>query len=173
MEVFLVRHTKPDVPSNLIYGRYDVPLASSYTEEREAILPNLPSDPDVVFSSPSSRCSKLAYSYSDKIIQDERLYEMNFGAWEAQTWDGIDRNESELWMRDFVNRCPPQGEKLSEMNCRVMDFWKSLLSMNYHKAVVFTHAGVIRLILANHEGIPISSMFDNKVEYGQVILLKV
>jgi alpha-ribazole phosphatase len=37
---------------------------------------------------------------------------------------------------------------------------------------IVTHAGVIRLLLANVRGIALTDIFDIKIHYGEVILVK-
>ena len=173
MEVFLIRHTCPDISKGLIYGRLDVPLATTFKEEKEAIIRQIPDGIDAIYSSPSKRCTQLAEELSSSYLIDEDLYEMNFGAWEAQTWETINRGESEFWLEDFVNRCPPEGENLREMQVRVMRFWNKLNKSDAERVVLVTHAGVIRLILCQINNLPLNSFFDIKVEYGEVIKMDI
>lgn len=172
MEVLLIRHTRPDISPGLIYGRLDVPLASSFVEEREAILKLLPERMINVYSSPSQRCTQLAAHLSSFFITDEDLCEMSFGAWEGYTWETINREESEFWLEDFVNRCPPDGESLKDMQTRVTRFWNKLLQSDAEHVVIVTHAGVIRLILAQINRLSLDSFFDINVQYGEVIRVK-
>lgn len=173
MEIFLIRHTAPAVDKGFIYGRTDVPLAESFDAEKELIRTKLPEHIDLVFSSPSSRCALLAQKIKDSFKTDERLMELDFGLWEGKTWETIDRSESERWMKDFVNNCPPGGETLNEMNNRVMSFWEELILRPYHRIVVITHGGVIRLILAAVNASPLKSIFDVNINYGEVVSLNV
>jgi alpha-ribazole phosphatase len=104
-------------------------------------------------------------------VEDDRLMELDFGLWEGKTWDTINRLESERWMEDFINTSPPEGESLYQMNERVMNFWKELLQYPHQRIAIITHAGVIRLILAAINSIPLQSIFDINVQYGEVITL--
>jgi alpha-ribazole phosphatase len=171
MEIYLIRHTTPDIYKGLIYGRLDVPLSESFSTEKESVIVKLPEHIDLVISSPSSRCILLAREIAEFYVKDNRLMELDFGLWEGKTWDTIDRKESEQWMADFINTAAPQGESLGKMNERVMDFWNELLKWPYKRVVIVTHAGVIRLILAAFNAIPLSSVFDINVQYGEVIRL--
>ena len=172
MEVFLIRHTTPAISKGLIYGRTDVPLTENFDTEKELIKSKLPQNIDLVVSSPSSRCTLLANEITGSFITDERLMELDFGLWEGQTWDTIDRAASEQWMEDFVNNRPPNGEALQEMNTRVMVFWKEILLLNYQHVAIITHAGVIRLILTAVNNASLQSIFDIKVNYGEVISIQ-
>ena len=171
MDITLIRHTTPAVSPGLIYGRTDVPLADSFAMELAAVREKLPVTFDVVYSSPSRRCMHLAEQLAPSVGIDERLRELNFGEWEGQTWDTIDRQASELWMQDFVNNAPPGGESMRQMNERVMDFWSELIRQPYQHVGVVTHGGVIRLLVAADRQIPLVSAFTIDVTYGDVITL--
>ncbi|MEN0052106.1 MAG: alpha-ribazole phosphatase family protein [Mucilaginibacter sp.] len=173
MEVFLIRHTAPDVFKGFIYGRTDVGLAESFDTDKRLVIDKLPDHIDIFISSPSSRCSLLAREITDSYLEDGRLMELDFGSWEGKTWDTIDRLESEKWMSDFVNTSPPGGESLNQMNERVMGFWKELLQYPHQRIAIITHAGVIRLILSAVNSTPLQSLFDINVQYGEVINLNI
>jgi alpha-ribazole phosphatase len=173
MEIFLIRHTTPVVDKGFIYGRTDVPLADSFDAEKELIRTKLPEHIDLVFSSPSSRCTLLAHEIKDSFKTDERLMELDFGLWEGKTWETIDRSESERWMADFINNRPPEGETLQEMKSRVMDFWNELPPLPYQRIAIITHAGVMRLILTAVSSAPLQSLFDIPVNYGDVMALNI
>lgn len=169
MEIYLIRHTTPAIAKGMIYGRTDVALADTFIEEKATILEKLPPKIDTVFSSPSTRCTQLASHITESYRTDERLYEVNFGQWEGKTWDTVDQKELDPWMQDYVNICPPEGESMLQMQERVMSFWNELLQMLPNKAVVVTHGGVIRIILAAIRNIPLASIFEIKVGFGDVI----
>lgn len=171
MEVFLIRHTRPEIGKGFIYGRTDVELADTFGKEKEELLKVLPHRFDRVYSSPSLRCARLAAVLSPQFITDERLFELHFGSWEGQTWDTIDQTESHFWMADYVNRSTPGGESYKQMQERVNSFLKELKSLNLDRVAVVTHAGVIRILLAADQVLPLTSSFDLKVEYGQVFRL--
>ncbi|MBC7390250.1 MAG: alpha-ribazole phosphatase family protein [Opitutaceae bacterium] len=173
MEVFLIRHTQPDIENGLIYGRHDVPLVNSFEQEKNYILEQLPDSIDLVFSSPSTRCTKLAEALSIDYIIKEELCELNFGDWEGKTWDTINRQESEFWMEDMLNRCPPGGESLLEMKNRVLGFWQQITSLESSFIALVTHKGVIRIILSELNNTPDSSFFDIKVDFGEVFKVHV
>ena len=56
MDVYLVRHTAPNVLSDICYGQADVELGSSFNDEFNLLNPKLThlTDP-LVFSSPLQR----------------------------------------------------------------------------------------------------------------------
>lgn len=172
MEIYLIRHTTPDIQKGLIYGKMEVPLKSSFALERDILLKQLPACLGALYSSPSGRCCALARAIDKNYHIDEGLYEMNFGDWEGKTWDTINRTESERWMEDFVHRSPPNGESMLAMQQRVMETWyKITATAVHHPIAVVTHAGVIRIILAHYGNIPLKNSFDLKVDFGSVFKL--
>jgi alpha-ribazole phosphatase len=95
MDVYLVRHTTPDVDSGVCYGQADVGLADSFESEWLILRSKLAHlATPVVFSSPLQRCAKLAqravdhFNFSSPFI-DARLMELNFGDWELKAWQDI------------------------------------------------------------------------------------
>lgn len=171
MEIYLIRHTTPLIKKGLIYGRMDVPLAHSFTAEKEDVLKQIPVDLDIVYSSPSGRCKQLAAEISPEYILSEALYELNFGDWEGDTWDTIDRDACEVWMADFVNQAPPNGETMLEMQKRVLLFLNELLKLPDQHVGIVTHGGVIRIILAHYKNMALKDSFTLKIGMAEVFKL--
>lgn len=172
MEVYLVRHTETVCEKGICYGQTDVNLKEPYQEQFEWIKSQIPTD-FIVYSSPLSRCMLLANYLSPSIITDSRLMEMHFGDWEMKKWDAIPEADFTPWMTDFVNVAVPNGESFVGLHQRVTDFLTTLLSEEYSKPVVIvTHAGVIRSILCQFSNLPLKDAFTNKVDFGDVIKLK-
>ena len=173
MEVYLIRHTTPLLTPGIIYGRSEVLLTETFDQEWEVVKRQLPEDFDVVYSSPALRCTELAKRITPDFRIDNRLTELNFGEWEGKTWDTVDQVQLQLWMDDFVNVTVPGGESMLEMFERVKDFWQELSSISCQKSAIVTHAGVIRLILSLVRQIPLASVFEIKVSYGEVIAIEI
>jgi probable phosphoglycerate mutase len=112
---------------------------------------------DKIVSSPMLRCSEFARKLSEKhsipLHIDEQLKEVGFGCWEGRTPDEIkDDNleEYEAFYRDPVNNRPRGAEPLHEFTQRVIIAYKQIAetSRGQH-ALIVTHAGVIRAIIAH------------------------
>ena len=173
MEIYLVRHTTPSLSPGLIYGRLDVPLEETFPAEFEIIKTKLPRNPDIIYSSPSTRCTLLAQKINPVFHTDNRLTELDFGDWEGATWDTVNEVDLKIWMDDFVNVVVPGGESMQQMYMRVLSFWSDLTQSAHKKAVIVTHGGVIRLILAHLRNIELAKAFDIKVAYGEVVVLDI
>ncbi|WP_426293444.1 histidine phosphatase family protein [Dyadobacter endophyticus] len=169
MEICLIRHTTPVFEAGLIYGRKELLLHADFPSERDAVCSQLDDDFDVIFSSPALRCTELARAISPAFSTDYRLQELDFGEWEGKTWDTVDQQALQLWMDDYVNVCTPGGESMVQMYARVREFWEEIGQTGYGKVAIVTHAGVIRLILSIVNEIALTSVFDIKIAYGEVI----
>lgn len=169
MEIYLIRHTTPDVPAGTCYGATDVPLTDSFDAEWEEIAGQIPSGWDAVWHSPLSRCARLAQRLaSDQVKVDPRLAELDFGAWEMKLWDDIDQNRLSEWMTDFVHVAPEKGETFIAMQQRVLSAWEELQALGYDRIACVTHAGPIRAILSNVLGFPLSNAFSLDIKYGSI-----
>jgi alpha-ribazole phosphatase len=172
MIVYLVRHTQVNNPANLCYGRSDIGLADSFEREAGEVAAKLPpgSAIDMCISSPSTRCMRLAeYLYGVPVASEPSLMELDFGTWEMQPWDDIDRQAMDRWAEDFVNRPCPGGESFANLSARVSEFWDSLPSRSGSKTVVLvTHGGVIRALLALLHGQGLEKAFGSDVPPGYV-----
>jgi len=175
MDVYLVRHTTPDVASGVCYGQADVGLAESFDMEWSMLMPKLAHlvNP-LVFSSPLQRCAKLAQRAVDhfnfsSLLTDARLLELSFGDWELKAWEDIPQGVVGDWTDEHVMQAPPNGESYVDLHLRVKTFLYDLdKHQNYKQALVFTHAGVIRALVAEALKVPLREASGTKVNYGSV-----
>lgn len=169
MEIYLIRHTTPNIEKGICYGQLDIDVTSSFEDEATKITTAITIETDtIVYSSPLKRCTKLASKFSKNIIIDERLMELNFGDWENHKWDNIPKLELDLWMNDFVNVKIPNGEAYTDLFKRATEVFYEITSNNSNKIIIATHGGVIRSIITKINKIPLSKSFDFKIEYGEI-----
>ena len=167
MRLFLIRHPLPDVAAGTCYGRSDLALAADPLACAEALRPLLPANAPL-FSSPLERCRRLAELLHPAPRFDDRLRELDFGAWEMQAWDAIDRAALDAWAADPLHFRPPGGETVADLRLRVRDFLDGLAE----DAVLVAHAGVMKLCVAELAGIPATEWFAMKFDYGTVTLIE-
>lgn len=173
MEIYLIRHTAPNIEKGICYGQTDLDVADTFQEECGIIHKNVIFNSTTkVYSSPLLRCKKLAKTFSSEIQYDERLMELDFGAWEMQEWDTIPDDQLTPWMKDFVNVQVPQGESYTFLQKRVLDFFNTCFSDIHEKKIIVTHAGVIRSLIADLKGIPLKDSFSIQLNYGHVLRLE-
>jgi alpha-ribazole phosphatase len=180
MEVYLIRHTKPNIEKGICYGQSDVPLSESFKKEAEILMKHLPAKFNVIYSSPLARCDKLAtyianshQLMANSLKTDERLVEMNFGDWELKNWDAIDQSQLNSWMQDFVSVKVPNGENFEELYSRVSSFVDELLKGQHEKVAIVTHAGVIRSVVSKILEVPLKNVFKLPVDYSSVTKLNI
>jgi alpha-ribazole phosphatase len=172
MQLYLIRHTAPDIQPGICYGQSDILLKNTFESEWELLKINLPLDAEIIFSSPLSRCLTLATKIGShlnlKITTDVRLMEMNFGRWELRDWNDIDQVALHKWMNNYQSEKCPDGECYEDVLVRVKTFLEHLKETKLKSVVVVTHAGVIKLaesILNPHAAKNVLAM---KVAYGGI-----
>ncbi|HEY0138799.1 MAG TPA: histidine phosphatase family protein, partial [Nannocystis sp.] len=86
--LWAIRHA-PVQAVGLCYGRSDVETAIGHDTAAARVLAYGPWSLDRVWSSPSARChepaARIAAALAVPLVIDERLYELDFGAWEGLT----------------------------------------------------------------------------------------
>ncbi len=175
MEIYLVRHTSVDVPKGTCYGFTDVPLKNTF--ETEAAVTKLRLDGvefDCAFTSPLSRAVRLAEfcGYGDA-VRDDRLKEMNMGAWEMQLFDKINDPHLEKWYGNYLEERTTGGESFRDLYGRVSSFLDELRQRECRRAVVFAHGGVL-LCAQVYAGVTdIRSGFSNLTPYGGVVVVNI
>ncbi len=148
MKLWLVRHAMPVIASGVCYGASDVPADVVGTEAIAKTLALALPDGVVVVASPLQRCACIAASLTVlrpdlRWLTDTRLQEMNFGAWEGQAWDAIDRRDMEAWTADFADWRCGGAESVRDVMQRVGSAWDDAKTSRVETAWI-THAGVIR-----------------------------
>ncbi len=173
MEIYLVRHTTPDVAKGTCYGQADLDVTDTFHSEAEIIRQHLPPTVKAVYSSPLQRCRKLAeHLFEDHPprLHDE-LKEIDCGRWEMRLWDDIPKHELEPWMNDLANVRTTDGESYRDLFDRVSRIFDQI----HHQelpAVIVAHGGVIRSILSHITGTELIESFKVfSFSYGCVIRL--
>jgi len=164
----LIRHPKPLVAPGICYGRLDI-SAENFAAVAENLRANLQSGLPV-WSSPLQRCRKLAELLNPNVIVDERLMEMDFGAWEGRSWDDIPRPELDAWAADVAGYAPPGGESPLVLQQRALDF---VAALAVPEVVIVTHAGVIRTLLAHWQGLPPARWTELVFDHGSCTRVEV
>lgn len=144
-ELWLVRHGETEWnAAGRFCGRSDPPLTDRGRTQAASLRPEL-RDREFVscLSSPSLRAIETArLAYGEPAI-DERLRELDFGDVEGRTWmecsDDLRRK-----LADYETFEAPNGESVAQLSARVAAL---LAELGAGRHLVFTHGGVIRLLL--------------------------
>lgn len=165
MRLYLIRHPPPAVAPGICYGATDLPLAEDPAVHAAALRPLLPTDVPL-FASPLERCRRLAELLHPAPVFDARLREIDFGAWEMQPWDALDRKLLDAWAADPFRFVPPGGEAVAALRARVAAFLAGLPD----EAVLVAHAGVIKVCAAELAGE--ENWFGLRFDYGAASLIE-
>ena len=171
MEIYLIRHTKPDIVKGTCYGQADIGTTDSFLYEASCIQQHIPAGIQTVYSSPLRRCRQLAeFLFPEKsIFLDDRLKEIHCGEWEMRLWDDIEKSHLQHWMQDSLNVRMPGGESYTELYNRVRHFFEGVQTYNQPLAIV-SHGGVIRSLLSHINNIALEDSFHTfSIRYGCVI----
>jgi alpha-ribazole phosphatase len=175
MDLYLIRHTKPQVLDGVCYGQADIDVASSFDEEFEVLKNKLNAiQPKEIFSSPLQRCLKLAHASathlnSATVMPDNRLMELNFGDWELQPWSDIPQGIVGEWTEAHIRHTTPNGESYQDLYLRAKNFLEEISEKHEGEALIaFTHAGVIRALVAEALNLPLIHAVRLQIDYGSV-----
>ncbi|NMH86645.1 alpha-ribazole phosphatase [Flavivirga algicola] len=174
MEIYIIRHTTPNIEKGICYGQTDLDLADTYSKEFKTITQQIPNSKSyLVKSSPLKRCALLANHLNSQVLFDDRLKEFDFGDWEMKRWNDISEETLNPWMEDFVNTRVPNGESYIDLASRVHSFFEDIIySKDKQNLIIVTHAGPIRAFLASVLNIPLEKSFHIKIKYGAIFHLK-
>lgn len=195
MEIYLIRHTSVEVPKEVFYGQTDVPLKATFEQEAAQVKERLveikagflpDTDFDYVFTSPLSRCVKLAdacgYTGAER---DDRLKEINFGAWEMRRFDEIQDPVLQQWYDDYLHVRATGGESFQDQYARVASFLEELqtryeggdlpageMKNRPVRVAVFAHGGVILCARIWAGEITPEQAFSSLTPYGGIVRLE-
>lgn len=148
MQLILVRHPAPDIAPGVCYGRQDVDLSAAGLTAVEPMRAALAaSGIGRVVTSPARRCLRLARALTADPIVDDRLQELDFGAWEGLSWDLVPCNLLDSWAADPLGFAPPGGESGAALIARVRLACLALREAG-RDGIVITHGGPLRLMPA-------------------------
>ena len=180
MKIYLVRHTAVDVPRGICYGQSDVPLKETFVHEAadvagrlDAVLPDK-SILDAVYTSPLSRCTRLAEfcGYGDA-LHEPRIMEINFGEWEMQDYSSISDPRLQEWYKDYLHVRATGGESFEDQFNRVAEFLQELKSSGKRNVLCFCHGGVLICAKILSGAISQQEAFSSLDDYGSVIGLEI
>ncbi|WP_175770096.1 alpha-ribazole phosphatase [Burkholderia anthina] len=179
MDVVLIRHPAVAVEPGVCYGRSDVPLATPAEPGALAVRDHLLAlgapAPAQVWTSPLMRCSsvadRLAQALDVPLRCDAGWQEMDFGTWEMQRWDDIDRAALDAWAADLMHACAHGGESVARFAARVARVADALTQADAPYWAL-THAGVIRAFASHVLRVPLDTLLSRPVPTGGVVWLR-
>lgn len=176
MDIFLIRHTAVAAAKGICYGHTDIELAPSWQHDFERLRRKLPRQAlqaDRVYSSPLSRCLRLAHFLREDVYIEKRLRELNFGDWENRSWDAIPAAQIQAWRADYQHTVIPNGESWSQLSARLDEFFAELRATGLQTVLLVTHGGPVLVLLARILSLPLENVFRLQIDYGSLSALKI
>jgi alpha-ribazole phosphatase/probable phosphoglycerate mutase len=168
--VILVRHAQPvEDARGRCYGTLDVELSDAGRAAAAELAQHLRGR-GAVYSSPRRRALETATAISPDVVVDDDLRELDFGELEGRTYDEIAASEPELyraWMERPTTVEFPGGESFAVLQRRVV----AALDRIEEPAIVVTHGGVIRAVLAHWLSMPDEAIFRFALDYCGVTIV--
>jgi phosphoserine phosphatase len=163
---YFIRHGETQWNAEgLLSGRTDVPLSEAGMRQAQLLAERLRAVPvEAMYSSPLERAVETARLIGQAIgresVVDQRLVELNYGAWEGRTFEEVIRSAPDdyrNWAADPAHVAPPEGETGLHLVERVMPFLAELAQRHQKgNVVVVCHKTVCRLVACQIMGIPLS-----------------
>lgn len=163
--VFMVRHASHSLLDRVLAGRQiDIGLDETGWLEAEALAQTLETQTIThIHSSPRRRAQQTACAVGQRlglaVETAPALDEVDFGLWAGRAFADLDRDS--LWVRWNSERSTvraPSGECMSEVLLRVMDHLATFSRSHPDaRAVMVTHAEVIRALVLKRSGLPLSA----------------
>jgi broad specificity phosphatase PhoE len=175
--LILLRHGEPDeTVDGRCYGRLDPGLSQRGREQmRRAWLLLANQCPSAIYSSPSRRAVESAALRPIDVpppAVDERLREIDFGAFEGLTYDEISvryPQKYDHWMARPTDVVFPNGENFAAMSARVAQAIEEIRQKHAGETVVtVSHGGPNRVALAQALELDPSHIFRLAQTYGCV-----
>lgn len=173
--IYLIRHTTPNIAKGIWYGRLDVDVAASFATEAAGILAALSTANIATFySSPAQRCSKLAHHLAgeNRVQIDPRLQEINFGQWEGKNFNDIPRAQIDAWAADVENYVMPRGESPAMCRDRAQLFFNEHIQTATQNCAVIAHGGSIKALLSIVANQPLAAVAQWEIAFGAVVAFK-
>jgi alpha-ribazole phosphatase len=181
MDIVLIRHPAVALDAGVCYGHSDVALAENAEATSNALAVKLASlqvpAPRVLITSPLTRCAALAAEIANDfgcvVSHEERLKEMDFGDWETQRWDTIDRALLDDWAANFEHARAHGGESVAQFVARVRAWFDAFAqTRELSPAYVVTHAGVMRAIASRVLEVPLARCLQWSLDMTGIVWLQ-
>jgi alpha-ribazole phosphatase len=170
----LIRHAEPEESARgRCYGSLDVELSPAGRVEAAALGKALAgAGVTAVYASPRRRATQTAGALGLRVQVDDRLRELDFGAFEGRTYAEIEAEHPEVfrqWMTAPTTVRFPGGESFALLRERVLEIVEEIRERHADGTVaVVSHGGVVRAVLADCLAMPAEAIFRLDVAYASV-----
>ncbi len=186
MTIFLLRHghiefsgTESDGPKRFL-GQTDAPLNHTGREQARIWQSELAEkNLTKIYASDLVRCAETARIIAGNGAVGIRLLpslrEINLGTLEGLSMDFVRTEFPEEWKKrgdDLLHYRPEGGESFADLRDRVLPAFETIAREHEGNILIVAHAGVIRMILCQILGIPVSNLFRIGQSHGCLNILE-
>jgi broad specificity phosphatase PhoE len=134
--------------------RINAPLDEKGLDQARLVIPKIPADAGIIYSSPLKRALQTAQIIADHlqlhVEATQDLAERDFGSLSGKTWDEIDKESGQpLSEKDKNLEYDYQtygGESVEQVRARLLNFIQHIKSKHSDTVVAVTHFGIISLM---------------------------
>jgi alpha-ribazole phosphatase len=176
--LLLIRHAQPaEEARGVCHGRLNIGLSSRGQRRAHLIARTLERiQIAAVYSSPSTRAletaTPLASAHNLTPTVDDALREIDFGELEGRRYDDIQAEHPDLyreWMQTPTKVRFPGGESYAQLQARAVEAMEAIRTSHRGSlAVIVSHGGVLRAMLAECLRMPAETIFRLDQSYGGV-----
>jgi len=171
-KIYLVRHGQTDWNLAMRFqGKENIPLNETGRNQARLLSQRLSKEElTAVYSSPLLRARETAeiiagrHGLTPHLVEGMR--EICFGCWEGKRYSEMskkEQNEVDRWLLDPENSNISGGETFKHFKERIFQSYKELLIVNQRDFVLVTHAGAIKVLVADILGLPFSRIAGLKL----------
>jgi alpha-ribazole phosphatase len=179
-KIFLVRHAVTELNKQRRYcGVSDVCLSPEGLKQAQRVAELLGQEEiSSIYTSPLKRCletcNPIAKSHDIGPVPLVGLGEIDFGLWEALTFDQIQADhpdEVKVWFDKPDDFTFPQGESVSDFRDRVINSTEEILK-GQGNCVVVAHGGSLRVVLCHLCDWPMSCLHSFELSSASLTILE-
>ena len=144
-------------------GQLDIPLDSTGQHQAALLGRKLAGETlAAIYTSDLLRARETAsaiVSYHNcPLINEPRLREMDFGAWQGMTYPEIQKTDKlnlEAWEADRLKNAPPGGETLCQFSSRIEAVYREIIQAHSEETVLMVaHGGLLKILVCLVLGLP-------------------
>ncbi|WP_207478354.1 histidine phosphatase family protein [Arenibaculum pallidiluteum] len=173
--LLLVRHAATDWIGRGLAGRTEIGLSAEGSDQARRLAPRLAAlRPDLALSSPRRRCLDTAAPMAERtgllVGPVPGLDEVDFGSWTGAAFEAL--RDDPAWQAWNANRSGarcPGGESMAEAQLRAIGLCQRLsIEQPDARIVLFSHADIIRSVLAFWLGMPLDLLLRLDIDPASV-----
>ena len=175
--LLLIRHAEVEARYQHVFGgRIDMDISPLGHQQAAALAQYLKRRKvDELFASPMKRVQQTLSPYGNNgaprpvVLPD--LREVDFGDWTGHGWDGVQTAfgvSAYSWIDQLNRNAIPNAEEISVYRKRVAGVLKTIRRSSTGTVAVFSHGGVIRMMLALLLDLPFAKTDGFAVDYASV-----